>query len=181
MLAKKTASLMALAENFGKEFSAELLEIWLGLLEQYTARQVAMAVRDVIESYEYKTLPPFAMLKKSLDRAAGVIAPEKAARILADAAWAKLLEDIARLGVYKGPPAMDAATEHALRCLGGWQMACNWSTEQLDWKRREFVRMWQNAREHPEFLEICGQALLPGSAEKRLALLSNAESGEESA
>ncbi len=68
---RKVGALTALAENFGKELSGPLLNMWLDLLAGYQADQVLKAVRLVIERYEFKTMPPFAVLKSALGDIAG--------------------------------------------------------------------------------------------------------------
>ena len=45
---RKLAALMALAANFGKEFSESLLGIWLNLLSHYSADAVDAGVSRVI-------------------------------------------------------------------------------------------------------------------------------------
>ena len=70
--AKKITAIRGLVENFGKEMSDDLQNLWLDLLAPYSAALVGKAVMRVISSYEYKTLPPFAVLKAALDELAGV-------------------------------------------------------------------------------------------------------------
>lgn len=141
--AGKITALSALAENFGKEFSEALLDLWLNLLAAYTPGQVFGAVRIVIERYEYKTLPPFAVLKKALDELAGV--GEKALELEAAAEWAALGEAIGRRGACD-KPQLHPATEHAVRLLGGWAAACRWETRDLEFRRRDFIRLWIERR-----------------------------------
>lgn len=136
---QKSMAINALAENFGKEFSPELLSLWLELLEPYPAMLIKQAVRLVIERYEFKTFPPFAVLKNALDELAGT--SEKALEIQAIAEWGVTLREIEMSGPYR-MPKLHRTTEHVLRLLGGWDEACQWSTKELDFKRRDFIRLW---------------------------------------
>ena len=136
---QKSMAINALAENFGKEFSPGLLELWIELLEPYSAARVKRAAKLVIERYEFKTFPPFAVFKNALDELAGT--SEKALELQAIAEWGELLRGIETCGPHRAPK-MCRTTAYALRLLGGWEEACNWNTKELDFKRRDFLRFW---------------------------------------
>lgn len=148
---KKIMALSALAENYGKEFSEALLDMWLNLLSGHSAEQVFAAVKVVIERYEYKTLPPFAVLKSALDDISGV--GEKALELQALAEWGVLGEAIAKNGYYN-KPELHPTTEHVLRLLGGWSAACQWTYTEADFKRRDFLRLWADAHGRVEVLQL---------------------------
>lgn len=161
-LERKQNALLALAENFGKAFSEELLTMWLKLLAHHDAQTVEQAIMLVICEYEYKTLPPFAVLKKALDRTRGKreVSPEA----LALAEWGKVLDDIAKLGAYAGPPPdMHPVTAYALRCMGGWGAACQWETDTLGWKEKDFCAAWKLAYGREEIMALGATALAANS------------------
>ena len=136
----KAAALNALGENFGKTFSPQLMDMWLELLTVYPAAMVHSAVRLVIERYEFKTLPPFAILKSALNDLAGT--SDKDLELQAISEWGILLETIGRFGHNHKPP-LHPTTDYALRLMGGWHDACrNWNTRELDFKRRDFISLW---------------------------------------
>lgn len=146
---------MALAANFGKDFPECLLAIWLDLLEPYSAKTVNAGVRKIICEYEYKTIPPFAVLKRCLDKVAGIMEQEKILEMQAEAEWGKLLGAIQTLGVYKGPPQMHPATEYALRNMGGWLAACcHWDMGKIEWRRKEFLEIWKMANGNEEIMAL---------------------------
>lgn len=141
---KKLAALYGLAQNYGKELPEQLADLWLNLLAPYTAEQVAQAVARVVTEYEYKTLPPFAVLRKALDGNTGQ-SPETV-EAMAAAEWTALLTAIEQRGSYGGPPPdMHPTTAYVLRSFGGWDNACRWSTAWLDAKRRDFMALWVQA------------------------------------
>jgi len=144
---------MALAANYGKEFPESLLSIWLDLLKDYSVKAVNAGVRKVISDYEYKTIPPFAVLRKAMDKASGLVSPERALDMSADAEWNKLLDDISRYGRYKRP-ALHATTAYVLRGMGGWDAACNWETDKLEWRRKEFIEAWKLAHGNVDALSL---------------------------
>ncbi len=149
--AQKSIAINALAENFGKEFSPELLGLWLDLLTPYPVVQVQQAVKNVIERYEFKTLPPFAVLKNALDDLTGV--SEKALELQAIAEWGVFNEAIGKFGYYS-KPELHPTTEHVARLLGGWEAACQWSMKELDFKRRDFIRLWMDSHGRVEQMQL---------------------------
>lgn len=153
----KIFAINGIAENFGKELSAELLELWLRLLECYTPEQVEAGAVHVISTYDFKTLPPFAVLRKSIEEAAG--AGSHAIELQAAAEWAKLQNDIPRYGVYGQPEDMHPTTAHVLHVMGGWQAACCWETRHLDFKRKEFVELWIQSHGKAQVLALGANAV----------------------
>lgn len=154
----KVMALLAMAANFGKEMPECLLAIWLDLLQPYPEAMVNAAVRQVIQTYAYKTLPPFAILKRELDKLAGVIEPEKVLPMQAAAEWAKLIEAIARYGSYH-KPSFHPTTELVLRTMGGWSAVCLWEEAKLEWKRKEFIEAWQLAHGYIDLMEQGAEAI----------------------
>lgn len=116
---RKIFAINGIAENFGKELSAELLELWLRLLERYTPEQVEAGAVHVISTYDFKTLPPFAVLRKSIEEAAGV--GSRAIELQAAAEWTKLQNDIPRYGVYSQPEDIHPTTGPCAAHHGGME------------------------------------------------------------
>lgn len=149
--ARKLSALDALAANYGAELNENLKLLWLDLLEAYSAEHVRSAVKIVIERYEYKTLPPFAVLKKALDELSGT--GEKALELQAIAEWGILDKAIEDVGYY-GAPKFHPTTAHVVRLMGGWGAVCNWFTKDLDFKRRDFIDLWINSHGRVEYMEL---------------------------
>lgn len=170
---EKMLAVTALAENFGKAISPELLRMWLKLLEPYPAAQVKRAVMRVIQEYEYKTLPPFATLKKALEASAPSLtcaSPET--RAVAE--WGKLLDDVSARGSWHGAPEnMNPVTAYVLRGLGGWEAACRWRTERLEFIEKQFISRWKEAAENAEILRLpvlSNSSLPEGMSDAKIAL-----------
>ncbi|MDY0274777.1 MAG: hypothetical protein RBR42_04965 [Desulfomicrobium sp.] len=138
---RKAAILTALAGNFDRKLSAELLSMWLDLLEPYTHQEVALAVRMVINEYEYKTLPPFAVLKKALNRITGQGEQSKKEQAMED--WEHLLSEIQSVGSY-GQPNLSPEAARAVRMMGGWSTVCSWPRGVIDFKRADFLGLWEH-------------------------------------
>lgn len=147
---KKASCLVALAANYGKEFPASLFAVWLDLLQDYDSLQVSQAVKEVIRAYEYKTIPPFAVLQKELDKVCNALSLEAGLEALANDEWENLLQTISVYGRYREAPEFCPTTAFVLRQMGGYDRAMNWRQSELDWKRKEFMASWQNAYGHVE-------------------------------
>lgn len=152
---RKMAAIVALSANYDQAIQKDLMKIWLGLLEEYSASEVELGVKAVIREYEFKTRPPFAVLRKAIDRICGIrrIDPDEAIQIEAEAEWDRLLDDIADYGRYN-KPELHPTTEYALRGMGGWDAACAWETSRLEWRRKEFIEKWIVAHGREEIMEL---------------------------
>lgn len=136
----KAMALVGMAANFGKELPEALFGMWLDLLAPYPAPVVAEAVKNLVLHYEYKTLPPFALLQKELDALCG--AKAGSAELQATAEWGALLTAVRRYGSHTPPKTLHPTTAFVLRLMGGWQAVCRWTEDGLDFKRRDFTRLW---------------------------------------
>lgn len=159
---RKVMALMALAANFGKDLPDCLLAMWLDLLKPYSAQHVSEAVKRVILAYEYKTIPPFAILKRELDRLTGEVSPEKALPMQAEAEWTRLLDLLRRHGAYRQPDDLHPTTAQVLRSMGGWDNACQWEEAKLEWRRKEFIEAWQLAHGHVDLMALGAAAIEEG-------------------
>lgn len=156
---RKLAALTALALNYGKDFPKPLVKTWMRLLEPYSATQVEAGVDKVMVEYEYKTLPPFAVLAKALKSLTGQIAPEEAMETAALAEWERMLSAAERLGRYN-KPEFDQTTEQVIRLMGGWDAVCDWETSKLEWKCKEFMAHWQNCAKHADTMPLPARDIL---------------------
>lgn len=157
-LHEKIGSITALAANFGREFPKPLLKIWLELLAPYPASEVEKGVIELISSYEYKTIPPFAVLKHILDKSTCGISDEARLEMAAEAEWHKLLADIDSRGYYD-PPGFGPTTAFVLQSMGGWQAACAWPVDKLEWRRKEFLEAWKLADGKVEAMSLGANAV----------------------
>lgn len=173
---RKTSALMALAENFGKEFSDNLLDIWLEMLSPYPAQQVNLAVKTVLEKYEFKTLPPFAVIKRALDDLSGT--SSKALDIQAIAEWGVLLETIDRVGCY-GTPRLHPTTDYVVRLMGGWESVCCWPEKGMEFRRKEFIELWAHSHGRADKMALGAGAVAHALGEERkpAALLAGSAIG----
>lgn len=152
---RKVSAILLLSANYGASMEDNLLDMWVKLLAEYTPDEVERGVQKVICEYEYKTRPPFAVLKKAIDNIIGrkKIDTDKLLKMEAEDAWDCLLEDISRYGFYK-KPELEPIVERVLRGMGGWYVACNWETSKLEWKRKEFIERFELISEQEEYMGL---------------------------
>lgn len=162
---RKAMALVALAANFDRKMPESLLELWLELLGPYAADAVRAAVRKVMETYAYKTLPPFAVLKEALDDLAGT--SDRSLERQATAEWGLLLRAVAGHG-YCHKPDLHPTTEYVVRLLGGWQTVCLWTQAELSFKRRDFINFWIESHGRVDSMEQ-GAALAAANLRPALA------------
>lgn len=166
---RKSMALFALALNYGKEMPEIQLECWMEMLTPFQPSVVERAVTQVIAEYEYKTLPPFAVLLKAIKSQMGQIAPETARTLAADLEWEKVQEGIRKCGRNKMPGFCEV-TERAIRILGGWEMLCDCKEEYLNLRRKEFVEKWCQYAEYSNLLAL--------GTERIMALSEGGERGQ---
>lgn len=123
------------------------------LLEPFQPSVVERAVSQVIAEYEYKILPPFAVLLKAIKSQTGSVEPEKGRALAADMEWEKVQEAIRKHGIYNMPGFCEI-TERVIRYMGGWAELCNAKEEYQHLRRRDFVEKWQQYAEHKDLMAL---------------------------
>lgn len=176
--AQKLKALYGMAMNYGKELPEQLAELWLQLLTPYTAEQVAAAVARVVTTYEFKTLPPFAVLKRQLDVFKGIGA--EAVEAMAAAEWQRVLAEIERVGSYGNPKGLHETTLFVLRSIGGWSQICQWPVDWLEQRRKEFLAQWVQAHGKAVAMSLGADAVKEAiEAESAGAILGRLALGEK--
>lgn len=154
-----------IAENYGVTMSDRIMFMWLGLLADYDFRDIQKAAMNLIrhsgnDQVAYKTMPPFALMQRELDKVCGAITdPEEKLTLLAETAWNGLLTAINRYGSYRMPEDLDDTTLYCLRSMGGWQVVCNWRESELNWRKKEFLELFALADGKVEMLESGPEAI----------------------
>lgn len=177
-LAAKLAALDALAANFGQVLDKSLTAMWLELLNDYTGLEVKQACLQVIQTYPYHHLPPFAVLKKELDKLRGVESAEDLRKRKALAEWVLVWEETGNYNPYDGRrQTFCPTTEYVIRALGGWDTICStWLESDRTWRQKEFVEAWVIADGKTELME---QGALALEAHRQAALAGQLAPGAE--
>lgn len=155
---EKLAILNGLAGNYAATLSPETAKMWLFLLKDYSVQQTQAAALSVIrkhgtEAVPYKTMPPFALMQKELDALTGAVRGEEGLKLKARAEWGKLLAMIESYGSYREPD-MNRTTAYCVRSFGGWAQVCRWKMEELPFRERDFIQLWEQSHDKEEFLTL---------------------------
>ena len=154
---RKTAAVYGLAKAYGFRMDDDVLKIWLMALEDFNAEQVEKGVALAIKTEEYSKMPVPAKIIRKIREACGIPSPldqQKAKEAQAEAEWAQVLEQVRRVGSY-GNPRFHPTTQRVLRAMGGWGALCESMTSaNRDFKRRDFISMWQTYHEAGDAMEL---------------------------
>lgn len=154
---RKTAAVYGLAKTCGFRMDDDVLKIWFMALEDFSAEQVEKGIALAIKTEEYSKMPVPAKIIRKIREACGIPSPldrQKAKEAQAEAEWAQVLDQVRRVGSY-GNPKFHPTTQRVLRAMGGWSALCESMTSaNRDFKRRDFVSMWQTYHETGDAMEL---------------------------
>jgi hypothetical protein len=154
---RKTAAVYGLAKAYGFRMDDDVLKIWFMALADFSAEQVEKGVALAIKTEEYSKMPVPAKIIRKIREACGLPSPldqQKAKEAQAEAEWAQVLEQVRRVGSY-GNPRFHPTTGRVLRAMGGWSALCESMTSaNRDFKRRDFISMWQTYHETGDAMEL---------------------------
>lgn len=147
-----------LAQNYSAALDADALDLWLMLLAEYPLHVMRRAILGVIrahgfEAVQYKSMPPFALVQKELDKLTGSLKQEESLPLMAEAEWGRLLDMCTSVGSY-GSPQLHPTTAYVVRQMGGWATVCRWKEEELQWKHKDFVNRWQQCHGREEVMRL---------------------------
>ncbi|MGL4756005.1 MAG: DUF6475 domain-containing protein [Aeromonadaceae bacterium] len=154
-------AMMAAGEVYGKEITGPLLQIYFAALSMMTIEQARTAMMAHMQNTDTgQFFPKPADLIKQI---AGTTKQQEAAiEDRAAMAWACIERDIRRIGSYGTLKLDDKQALAAVKALGGWQSLCQTESAKMEWKRKEFIRMYETFERTP--LEAL-PASLPGRIE----------------
>ena len=154
---RKVAAVYGLASVCGTSVNENALKIWLMALEDFSAEQVERGIALAIKTEEWAKMPIPAKVIRKIREACGIPSPldqQKAKEAQAEAEWGQVLEQVRRVGSY-GSPRFHPTTQRVLRAMGGWSALCESMTSaNRDFKRRDFLAMWQTYHEAGDAMEL---------------------------
>lgn len=152
---RKTYAIRGMLDALGRNISVVGLSLWSIVLRDIPAALVEQGVVHYLASSESEYATP-AKFRQFLLRMQGRGIPDtKAAAALE---WEKLIKAITDYGSYNRPE-LPEETARVVDSMGGWGAVCQWTTPQLEFKRREFVEAWRAIRDS----EAEETTALPGS------------------
>lgn len=125
-------------EMFNRSPSDTLLSAYVAALADVPNEDFTAAVASAVK--EARFFPTVAELRER-SGLGGVDAEEEGSLV-----WGKVREAIRRVGGYCSPPDFGPAGNAALRCLGSWESITGMEKRELDFKGKEFARIYATFR-----------------------------------
>lgn len=140
--------MMAAGEVYGREITKPLLQMYFAALAQAGIDQVQAAMMAHMQNPDSgQFFPKPADLIKQMT---GTTKQQDAAiEDKAAIAWACIERDIRRIGSYGTLKLDDKQALATVKAMGGWQSICQTETSKMEWKRKEFIRMYETFERMP--------------------------------
>jgi hypothetical protein len=153
--------MMAAGEVYGREITKPLLQMHFATLAHASIEQVQSAMMAHMQNPDSgQFFPKPADLIKQMT---GTTKQQEAViEDWAAIAWACIEQDIRRIGSYGTLKLDDKQAMAAVKAMGGWMSICQTETSKMEWKRKEFIRMYETFERTP--LEALPSSL-PGRIE----------------
>ena len=153
--------MMAAGEVYGREVTQPMAAIYFSALANVSIEQVQEAMMAHMQNPDSgQFFPKPADLIKQMT---GTTKQQDAAiEDRAAIAWACIERDIRRIGSYGTLKLEDKQALATVKAMGGWQSICQTETSKMEWKRKEFIRMYETFERMP--LEALPSSL-PGRIE----------------
>lgn len=153
--------MMAAGEVYGREVTQPMAAIYFSALANVSIEQVQEAMMTHMQNPDSgQFFPKPADIIKQMT---GTTKQQDAAiEDKAAIAWACIERDIRRIGSYGTLKLEDKQALATVKVMGGWQSICQTETSKMEWKRKEFIRMYETFERMP--LEALPSSL-PGRIE----------------
>ena len=143
----KTALTM-IANTYDVEFRNDKIVMWWKLFNRHDIDQFEAAVlAHITDPDEGMFNPKPAHIIKRMNGSSKQNKESTEER--AEIAWADIYGQIGRIGPYKAPNVADKQALAAVKGVGGWVYLCSLTTEELVWKKKEFVSLYDTYENTP--------------------------------
>ena len=135
-------TLVNLGITSGVEFDTAVIKAWWSLFKGYGIDQFEAAVRSFIldpDAGMYKPVP--AHIMKFITGTSKQ--QEAAAKDKAIVAWACVEGAISTIGPYQQLKLKDKQALAVVKSMGGWSKLCEVTYDQLQWRQKEFIDIYQ--------------------------------------
>lgn len=157
---RKTRALATLFDCLGRKISDLAMSGWLASLDDVPAKMVEAGVVSWLKT-QTNSFPNPALFRQYLQLKKGKKpqpSPEKALETRAEAEWGIVLKAMSDVGSY-GSPKFCPQTERTVELMGGWPHLCATVTQSnMDFKRRDFIKLWQDAEDISEAMGLTAGA-----------------------
>lgn len=140
--------MMAAGEVYGREITKPLLQMYFSALAPMSIEQAQSAMMAHMRNPDSGQFFP-----KPADLLRGVVGTSKqqeaAIEDRAAIAWACIERDIRRIGSYGTLKLDDKQALATVKAMGGWKELCACDAAKLEWKRKEFISMYETYERTP--------------------------------
>lgn len=140
--------MMAAGEVYGREVTQPMAAIYFSALANVSIEQVQAAMMAHMQNPDSgQFFPKPADIIKQMT---GTTKQQDAAiEDKAAIAWACIERDIRRIGSYGTLKLDDKQALATVKAMGGWQSICQTEISKMEWKRKEFMRMYETFERMP--------------------------------
>ena len=148
-------------ELYDKPVTKNLLQLYFDALKNYSIEQVKEGVsKHALDPKHGTFFPKPADIVRHLQT--GEISTEDKALL----AWGQVMREIRRVGSYGTLKLDDKQAIAAVKSLGSWQQLCNSTEQEMTWKKKEFISVYETYDKTPV-------ELLPSSLSGRIELVEH--------
>jgi len=145
------------------EVTPIMLKLFFSSLKDFDIKQVSYGFEQHLsDPVDGKFFPKPANIIKHLQT--GDISTEDKAML----AWSQVIREIRRTGSYGTLKLDDKQALAAVKALGSWSQLCNSTEQEMTWKKKEFLSVYETYEKTPV-------ELLPSSLPGRVALVEHKE------
>ncbi len=147
---RKFKELMAgVGELYGKDITKPLLSLYFNALEELSIEQVSQAFTNHVKS----TGKEGTFFPKPADLMRQIKGSEEDRKASTDdramIAWSCIEQAMSRIGSYQALELEDKQALATVKAMGGWQKLCETTYDQLPFRRREFIKMYETFERTP--------------------------------
>jgi len=160
--------MVGVGELYNKEITKPLMRIYFSSLTNYSLIDVEKGISaHTMDAKHGSFFPKPADIARHLQT--GDISTENKAEL----AWAQVIREIRVTGSYGSLRLDDKQALAAVKALGSWKQLCASTVDEMTWKKKEFMSMYETYEKTP-------LDMLPSSLPGRIALVEHKKEQAES-
>lgn len=132
------SAFLGLAELHNFKLSELKVELYFKILQRFPGREVAQAIEIALQTTKFFPKPAELVeiiMGSASDRAA--------------IAWNTFLDIVRRIGPSDSVVFEDTRLSAIVDYFGGWEEVHKWKSDELTWRRQEFIKIYASLRQPP--------------------------------
>lgn len=136
--------LMAAGELYDKNVSPALLDMYWQSLKPITLQEFIFGMNTHAADPKHGSFWP-----KPADIMRGIQAAQPSVEDKAQLAWSQIMGEIKTTGSYRALEIDDLQAMAAVEAMGGWHALCQTYEDKMEWKRKEFMSIYETYERTP--------------------------------